>query len=129
MLNNVQYSVSANLLSRSGPATLGTLPLARRCRVPAYVIAEIEVADPEAYEPYKVMSSVAADRYGGRFVVRGGEVLPLEGSVAGRVVVIEFDDLEAARRWYYSPEYQEAVAVRQSASTGRLFAVQGLTAG
>lgn len=94
--------------------------------MPAYVIAEIQVTEPEAYEPYKVMSSAAAETYGGRFIVRGGEVEAFEGSVAGRVVVIEFDDIEAARRWYYSPEYQEAAAVRQQASTGRLFVVGGV---
>jgi uncharacterized protein (DUF1330 family) len=92
----------------------------------AYAIADITVTDPERYAPYREMSTSAAQRYGGRFVVRGGQVDVLEGDrQPDRVVVIEFDDMEAARRWYDSPEYQEAKAVRQSASTGSLVLVEG----
>lgn len=93
--------------------------------MPAYVLADIEVTDPDAYEDYKRLSSAAAEKYGGRFVVRGGKTEALEGDWAtGRFVMIEFADGEAARRWYDSPEYAEARAVRQRASTGRLLLVE-----
>lgn len=92
----------------------------------AYVLADIEVTDPSAYEDYKQLSSAAAEKYGGRFVVRGGNTEALEGDwPTGRFVILEFSDGEAARRWYDSPEYAEARAVRQRASTGRLLLVEG----
>jgi uncharacterized protein (DUF1330 family) len=92
----------------------------------AYAIADISVTDPERYAPYKDLSTAAAQKYGGRFVVRGGQTDVLEGDwQPDRLVVIEFDDMESARRWYDSPEYQEAKAVRQSASTGSLILVEG----
>lgn len=93
--------------------------------MPAYVLADIEVTDPLGYEDYKPLSTAAAEKYGGRFVARGGKVEVLEGDWSpGRFVIIEFDDGEAARRWYTSPEYTEARTVRQRASTGRLLLVE-----
>ena len=77
--------------------------------MPAYVIVETDVHDPEQYERYKAASPGAVAAGGGRFVVRGGEHAVLEGDWnPTRLVVLEFEDLEAAKRWYDSPEYQEA---------------------
>ena len=93
----------------------------------AYVVADIEVLDADAYEEYKRLSTAAADKYRGRWLVRGGEVSPLEGDAHPyRVVVIEFDDVDAARRWYDSPEYAEAKAVRQRAARSSLLLVEGV---
>ena len=64
--------------------------------------------------------------HGGRFIVRGGEVAALEGDApSGRVVVIEFPSLDAARAFYESPEYKELIPIRQSASSARFFLVEG----
>ena len=94
--------------------------------MPAYVIAEIDVTDPEAYELYKVRSGPAVDAAGGKFIVRGGEIVSLEGDpVKGRIVVIEFADVDAAQAWYDSELYQEAIPFRQAASRGRVFLVDG----
>ena len=93
----------------------------------AYVVADIEVLDAEAYEDYKRLSTAAVDEYQGRWLVRGGEVTRLEGDPpAHRVVILEFDDVQAARRWYDSPEYTEAKAVRQRAARSSFLLVQGV---
>ena len=64
---------------------------------------------------------------GGRFVVRGGELAVLEGDWnPARLVILEFSDLEAAKRWYASPEYEEAKRLREGAANLRMVAVQGL---
>jgi uncharacterized protein (DUF1330 family) len=94
--------------------------------MPAYVVADIEVTDPAGYEPYRPLAAASIARFGGRFLVRGGATELLEGAPApGRVVVIEFPDAEAARRWYRCDEYQSALKIRQAASYGRLFLVEG----
>ena len=94
--------------------------------MPAYVIGEVEVLDPGAYEPYKPLAAASITAHGGRYLVRGGATESLEGApVTGRVVVLEFADLDAARAWYRSAEYQEALPLRQAASKGRLFLVDG----
>jgi uncharacterized protein (DUF1330 family) len=93
----------------------------------AYVIADIDVTDPDAYEDYKRLSTQAAELYGARFLVRGGAVERLEGDrEPQRLVLLEFDDEGAARRWYDSPEYAEARAVRQRAAESSLVLVSGV---
>jgi uncharacterized protein (DUF1330 family) len=92
----------------------------------AYVIATIEVTDPEAYPDYTKLSGPAIARYGGRFLVRGGPMEVLEGSTqANRVVVIEFDSKEQAMTWWNSPEYEAAKPLRRRASTGTLVLIDG----
>lgn len=94
--------------------------------MPAYIIAEIQVTDPTAYEGYRPLAAASIARFGGRYVVRGGKLDLLEGEPGpGRIVVIEFPDAEAAHRWYRSEEYQKALRIRQSASRGRVFLVEG----
>ena len=95
--------------------------------MPAYVIVETDVHDPEQYERYRAASPGAVHAGGGRFVVRGGELAVLEGDWdPSRLVVLEFPDLEAAKRWYDSPEYEEAKRLREGAANLRMVAVQGL---
>jgi uncharacterized protein (DUF1330 family) len=95
--------------------------------MPAYVIVETDVRDPEQYERYKAASPAAIAAGGGRFVARGGELAVLEGDwEPKRLVVLEFEDLEAAKRWYDSAEYRDAKTLREGAATLRMVAVEGL---
>jgi uncharacterized protein (DUF1330 family) len=93
----------------------------------AYVIAEIDVHDADAYEPYRERAPEVIAAHGGRYVARGGEVRAFEGArPAGRVVILEFPDLDAAQAWYESEEYVAIRGIRQRASDGRVFVVDGL---
>jgi uncharacterized protein (DUF1330 family) len=95
--------------------------------MPAYVIVETDVHDPEQYERYKEASPDAVHSGGGRFVARGGELAVLEGDWSpSRLVILEFPDLAAAKRWYESPEYEEAKRLREGAANLCMVAVQGL---
>jgi uncharacterized protein (DUF1330 family) len=94
----------------------------------AYIIAEVEVTDPETYQSYRAQTPGVVARYGGRFIVRGGAAETLEGKgQPGRVVVLEFEDLASARRFYASPEYQAIIGIRHQAATSRLILVEGCT--
>ena len=94
--------------------------------MPGYVIADVDVQDPEAYGEYSKLVPATLEPYGGRFVVRGGEVERLEGDwEPHRLVVIEFPSLEQAHAWYSSPRYEEAKAIRLRASRGSLLLVDG----
>lgn len=95
--------------------------------MPAYLVARINVTDPEKYEGYKALSPGAIAAYGGRFLARGGEVAVLEGEPEDRrVVVIEFPSMEQAKVFYDSPEYLEARAARDGAAEGQFLLVEGL---
>jgi uncharacterized protein (DUF1330 family) len=93
----------------------------------AYIIAEIEVTDePAYYERYRPAVGAAIRKYGGRYLAAGGAVEALEGAPAKRMVMLEFPDLAAARRWYDSPENGEAKAIRHAAATSRVLMVEGV---
>jgi uncharacterized protein (DUF1330 family) len=92
----------------------------------AYVIADITVTNPDGYAPYRPLASTTVAQHGGRFLARGGMVEPLEGGwKPSRVVIIEFPSMDAARQWYHSPEYQEALRIRLANSTGRVVMTEG----
>jgi uncharacterized protein (DUF1330 family) len=92
----------------------------------AYVIAEIEVVDPAAYEDYRKQVLAVVTQYGGRFLVRGGQIDAREGGwTPKRMVVLEFPSMAQARKWYDSPEYAPLIKLRQKASKGKLILVEG----
>jgi uncharacterized protein (DUF1330 family) len=94
--------------------------------LPAYIIVETDIHDPEQYELYKQASPSAVAAGGGRFIVRGGEIAVLEGDWRPkRLVLLEFPDLDAARRFYESSEYQNARRLRQGAAALNMVAVEG----
>jgi len=93
--------------------------------VSAYVIAEVDVTNPEGYGKYSPLATESITHHGGRFVVRGGKTEVLEGEWSARIVVIEFESLDAARAWYDSDDYQAAAAIRHENSQGRIIAVEG----
>jgi uncharacterized protein (DUF1330 family) len=83
----------------------------------AYVIADVDVSDPEQYKAYMALSPGAIAAAGGEFVVRGGRHETLEGHwVPGRVVVVRFPSYEAAKAFYDSPPYLAARAARDGAT-------------
>jgi uncharacterized protein (DUF1330 family) len=95
--------------------------------MPAYVIVETDVTDPDRYDQYKAATPAAIAAGGGRFLVRGGELTVLEGDwQPSRLVVLEFEDLAAAERWYESEAYQAAKKLREGAARMRMVAVAGL---
>jgi uncharacterized protein (DUF1330 family) len=92
----------------------------------AYVIAEIEITNPEGYKEYTAMVPATVQQYGGRFLVRGGQSQVLEGDwPQRRRVLIEFASMDAARKWWDSPEYAKPKALRKANSNGRLLLIEG----
>ena len=95
--------------------------------MPAYIIVETDIHDTEQYKRYQEASPGAVAAGGGRFIVRGGELAVLEGDwQPKRLVLLEFEDLDAAKRFYESSIYQEAKQLREGAATLNMVAVQGI---
>ena len=93
----------------------------------AYLIVDIEVTDPTVMEEYRKRVPATLDKYGGKFLVRGGKFEKLEGPwQPTRLVLIEFPSLEQAKRWYESEEYREPKALRLKSSKGTLILVEGV---
>jgi len=95
--------------------------------MPAYVIVEVSIHDPEAYEEYKKLTPAAIAAYNGRFVVRGGATTTLEGEWSPeRIVVLEFPSVEQANIWWNSEIYSKAKVIRQRAAKTKMIIVEGI---
>lgn len=93
----------------------------------AYLLVDCEVTDAARYEEYKKLAPPAIAKFGGRYLARGGATTLLEGEwQPGRIVVLEFPDADTARRFYDSPEYRAARAVRDGAADMKMLLVEGL---
>lgn len=92
----------------------------------AYMLAFIEVKDMDAYLKYTAVTPDVIAKYGGKFIVRNGEKTTPEGpEETRRVVVIEFENLDAVHTFYYSDDYQEVLKLRQAASEGQVIIIDG----
>jgi uncharacterized protein (DUF1330 family) len=93
----------------------------------AYVIVDIDVTDPAGYEEYKKLAPPAVQRYGGRYLARGGPSETLEGEWAvNRLVILEFPSGERARAWLASPEYAPAKVLRHKYARTKMVLVDGV---
>ena len=93
--------------------------------MPAYVVVEVDVENPEGYAEYVPLATESLARHGGRFLVRGGAYEVIEGEWSPRMVVLEFESLDAARRWYHSDDYQACLPIRLRSTKSRMIAVDG----
>ena len=95
--------------------------------MPAYVIVEANVYDMDAYHAYLSASPGAIAAGGGRFIARGGDTVTLEGEWhPRRIVLLEFESLDAARQWYASEQYQAAKGLREGIADLKMIAVEGV---
>lgn len=93
----------------------------------AYVIVDVNIHDQELYEEYKKLTPEAVKAFEGKFIVRGGPTLLLEGNWApGRMVVLEFPTVEKAQEWWNSGIYSNARKIRQKAATTQMIIAQGV---
>ena len=88
------------------------------------MIGEVEITKPDAMKAYGPLIARAVEKFGGRYLARGAKPHVLEGGPAHSVLIIEFADADTAQRWYASPEYAAAKAVRAGASNLRLIVVE-----
>ena len=95
--------------------------------MPAYFIVDNEVTDPAGFEEYRKQVPGTLEKYGGKILVRGGQMQMLEGDwKPKRIVVTEFPSIEQARRWYDSEEYRPLKALRLRTARGSVVLVEGV---
>ena len=95
--------------------------------MPAYLIADVDVQDPESYRAYAAQVPATIEQFGGKFLVRGGESRVLEGDWRPhRTVVLEFPDMETLDRWYNSEAYSSIIGIREQAAVSSVFVVEGV---
>jgi uncharacterized protein (DUF1330 family) len=93
----------------------------------AYVIVDIEVTDPAGYEEYKKLAPPIVAMYGGKYVARGGRTETLEGDWSpSRLVILEFESLEQAKKWVNSEEYREPRKMRLNTTNSKMIVIEGV---
>lgn len=93
----------------------------------AYVIVDLEIIDPVNYEEYRKLAGATVEKYGGKYIVRGGACETLEGDwQPKRIVVLQFENAERAKAWLNSPEYAEPRKMRHRAAKTRMIVVEGI---
>lgn len=92
---------------------------------PAYYISEFELVDSEGIKPYSAAVESTFVPFGGRYAVRGGKIMSLEGDPMKRVIMISFPSLAQAQAWYASPRYQEIMPIRHKSARSRAFIMEG----
>jgi uncharacterized protein (DUF1330 family) len=106
---------------------LGTFATGAQAPKKGYVIVQVDVSNPTQYGEYMKLSPGIIEKFGGRFIARGGRSETLEGTPAkGRVVIVEFPSYERAQEFYKSAEYQAAKQVRAGAATAQFVLVEGM---
>ena len=93
----------------------------------AYVVVDINVHDPMGYEEYKKLAPAAVELYGGKYIARGGKTETLEGDWSpSRLVILQFENSEQAKKWLNSEEYREARAMRHKTANSQMVVVEGV---
>lgn len=93
----------------------------------AYIVIHVEVTDSDQYRAYTQLTPAIVAQYGGKFIVRNGPKVTLEGpEETHRLVILEFPSMQQAQAFYHSPEYAEAKAVRAHAASARFVAIEGV---
>jgi uncharacterized protein (DUF1330 family) len=94
--------------------------------MPAYIIVDIEITNPAGYEEYKKLAGPTAGKYGGEYIVRGGDPENLEGDwQPKRIVGLKFPGRERAKAWLNSPEYRDPRKMRHATANSRMIVVDG----
>ncbi len=91
-----------------------------------YLIADVKIHDEKSYDEYRKLVAPTVEKYGGKFLVRGGAHETIEGDWSpGRVIVLEFESAARAKEWHGSEEYAPALAIRTRAATTNSIIVEG----
>jgi uncharacterized protein (DUF1330 family) len=93
-----------------------------------YWIVRVSVNNAERYPDYLAAARLAFEKFGARFVVRGGRFEAMEGTSRERNVVVEFKDFATALACYRSPEYEAAKAIRNANADADFVIIEGVAA-
>jgi uncharacterized protein (DUF1330 family) len=93
----------------------------------AYVIVDINVTDPAGYEDYKKLAAPTVEMYGGKYIARGGKTEVLEGDwQPNRLVILQFESMEQAKKWLNSAEYVGPRELRHETAISNMVLVEGV---
>jgi len=120
-----RYAVALALLGGVAVGATAIQGLHAQTKPPVYIVNEIDVTDPAAFQTYADRQSQAIQKHGGRYIIRGGKVTPMEGAPPKRFTIYVFDNMDKMQAW--EGDQADIKPLRAKAGTFRTFAVEGLT--
>ena len=119
-------SIKRSDLKAGGQLTIMHMVLDKDKKMPVYMIIELEVTDPELYAEYVEKVPPVIEKFGGRYLVRGGKVTPITDDWSPeRIIVIEFPSFEHIKNWLISPEHAPLAEIRQRSTIAKAIIVEG----
>lgn len=95
--------------------------------MPAYLIVNIEITDPDKYAEYIKVCPATVSKFGGKYIARGGKAEKMEGNYEPkRMVLLQFDTMEQAKAWWASEEYRIPKSIRHASSKTDMILFEGL---
>jgi len=94
--------------------------------MPAYVVVDIDVKDPEAYKQYVALAPASVEAHGGKYLARAGRTEKLEGDGLPRwVVILQFESIEQARAWL-APDDAPVKQLRHQSASTNMVVIEGV---
>ncbi len=120
------YKIATALLAGVALGALAVQGLHAQAKPLGYIITEVEIIDQAAFNEFAPKASAALQKGGGKYLIRGGKVVPLEGEAPKRVIVNVFDSVEKAQAYRVSAEWKALEPLRSKAAKGRAYIVEGV---
>ena len=122
---NSDHQITLAVLTAGGLVALAIQGLHAQAKPPAYVITEVEIIDQTAYKEFGPKVSATYQPFGGKYLVRGGEVVAMDGEAPKRVVVVVFENMAKAQAWRNSAAWKELAPLRAKAVKAREYIADG----
>jgi len=114
------------MLASAGLGALAVQGLHAQAKPLGYIITEVEIIDQAAFNEFGPKAAAALQKSGGKYLIRGGKVVPLEGEAPKRVIVNVFDSVEKAQAYRASADWKALEPLRMKAAKGRAYIVEGV---
>ena len=122
------YTIALSLLAGAALGGAAIQGLHAQAKPPAYVITHTEITDQAAFNEFSSKVPATMQAFGGKYLVRGGKVTPLEGDAPKRVIVTAFDSVEKAQAWRNSPGWKDLQPLRAKGTKSSVaYIVEGVT--
>jgi uncharacterized protein (DUF1330 family) len=121
------YTVALAMLAGGAIGGTAIQGLHAQAKPPVYAVVDItEVTDPEAFKQIIPIAGPAAEKAGGKYIVRTDKIVGLDGTPPKRFVVIAFDSVDKAKAWNASEDQKKVDAIRMKTTKSRVFIVEGM---
>jgi uncharacterized protein (DUF1330 family) len=122
-----QYAIALAVIAGFGLGAASIHTLHAQAKPPVFVVAEINVSNPEAYaKEYVPKAQALIKKHGGKFLAASNNVVAFEGAPAKRIAIQQWESMEKVKAWQNSAELKENRKIGNKYAKFRILAVEGM---